>query len=333
MSEVLSQKEVDALLRYVGDEQSPIADAGHGESRQVRGHDFSAPGRISRDVVTRIRSIHETFLYTLVSSLSGHMRSMVEVELVGIDQMTYQEFVLSLMNPAALFTFHLSPLEGEGVIELHPTLVMAMVERLFGGEGDLPTGLRELTQIEQAVMTRIVRQSLTDLGDAWGEIQKLDPQLKAFERNPQFLQILSPAELVVLVTFEIRIERSAGLMSVCYPLVALEPAIKRVEMQRSTSRVKPWQATDGEDPLKRELMGVGLNVIAELGRTTVTVREILELREGDVLRLDTLGEQEIPLLVEGIPKFWGRPGRSGQRRAVRVTRAEGGNGHVGSKDA
>ncbi len=333
MSEVLSQNEVDALLKYVENEQTAVTDDERGDEQKVTGFDFSAPSPVSKELVTRIRSVHESFLYSLVSSLSGHMRSIVEVELVGIDQMTYKEYVLSLMTPAALFTFPLTPLEGEGVIELHPTLVMAMVERLFGGDGELPTGVRELTQIEQAIMTRIIGGCLTDLEEAWSEVKRLELGLKTFERNPQFLQVLAPSDPVVLVTFEIKIEKSVGLMSICYPLMALEPVIKKVENKRSSSRVKPWKSVEGVDLLERELLGVKLTMAAELGRSVLTVREILDLEEGDIIRLDRLGEQEIEVRVEGVPKFRGRPGRSGQRRAVRITKTEGERKDVGPKDA
>jgi len=197
--------------------------------------------------------------------------------------------------------------------------VAAMVDRLFGGEGELPSRIRELTLIEQAVLGRIMRQQVTDLGEAWGEIQALNLQIKNIERNPQMMQVLSPTEIVLLVTFEIKLEGTVGLMSICYPLMALEPVLKHMELQRSSSRVKPWKKDRGQDPLQREMMGVDVEVVAELGTTSLTVGEVLELQEGDVLRVDRHFQDEVEVLVGGMPKLRGRPGVRRKQRAILIT--------------
>lgn len=240
MARYLRQSEVDEILKYVEREKSSLADAGVTAGTVVRSHDFAAPAPVSKEALRSIHAIHESFLYSMVTSLSAHMRAMVEIDLISIDQMGYQEYLLSLNNPTVLCVFGMQPLGGDGVIEVHLPLVSAMVDRLFGGEGDLPARSRELTLIEQAVLSRIFSQSVQHLQKAWGEPEHLGLSLKNIERNPQFLQVLSPSEVVLLVTFEVRVEQSNGLMSVCYPLMSLESILKRIEDRHSTHRVTPW---------------------------------------------------------------------------------------------
>jgi len=226
-----------------------------------------------------------------------------------------------------LCLFSMDPLDGEGVIEFHPAIVTSMVDRLFGGEGEMPSRIRELTPIESAVVGRILRQQINELGEAWGEIQQLNLQLKAIERNPQMMQVLSPNEVVLIVTFEIKMEHVVGLMTICYPLMALEPVLKHMELQRSSSRVKPWKKERGEDPLQREMHGVDVEVVAELGRSEVSVKEVLDLQEGDVLRLDRHVEEEVAITVGGTEKLWGRPGERRKQRAIMITRGLQGDEH------
>lgn len=327
MPHILSQPEIDAILAYVRREQGP----GAGGAKQIEDYDFSAPGRVSKEILRSMHAIHESFLHNIVSTLTGHLRTMVEAELVSVDQMVYQEYLYTLMSPTVLFVFSVAPIGGRGIIEIHPPLVVAMSDRLLGGDGNVATDARELTPVEQAVVRRIMRQLLTSLGEAWAEIQPLELDLRTIERNPQFLQLLSPAETVILVTFEIKFTGTVGLFSICYPLLLLEPLIKQVETQRTSITVKPWDNASGEDPLRRELLGVSVPVAIELGRSEVSVRELLELRAGDLLRLDTRFDEEIQVRVAGRPKFRARPGRRGRNRAVRITGSTGGPIDVGGK--
>jgi flagellar motor switch protein FliM len=315
----LSQTEIDAILQYIKLEQSTLADAGLSAGAVVRPYDFAAPSRVSKEALRAVTSIHEIFLYSLVSAMSAHMRTLVEIELVGIDQLTFQEYSLSLNNPTVLCLFSMKPLDGEGVIELQPPLVAAMVDRLFGGEGESSGRTRELTPIEQAVVGRIIRQNVADLRMAWEEVHPIELQLKSIERNPQMMQVLSPSEVVMLVTYEVKVEQAVGLMTICYPLMSLEPALKHMELQQSNVRVRPWKKDNGEDPLQREMLGVGVDVVAELGQTALSVREVLGLDLGDVLRLNRHHEDPVRVIVGGMPKLEGRPGVVRRNRAVLVT--------------
>lgn len=332
-SHYLSQGEIDAILQYVKLEHGTIAEGGSNQGTVVHSYDFATPTRISREALRAIYAIHETFLYSLVSTLSGRMRSVVEVELVGIDQMSYQEYVLSLNNPTVLCVLGMKPLDGDAIMEFHPSLVASMVDLLFGGDGDYQSRSREITPIEQRLLSRIVSQFLVDLGRAWQDLSEMEFELARIERNPQFLQVLSPSEMIVLVTYEVKVERCVGLMSLAYPLILLEPLLESLEMQRSSSRVKPWPQIDGEDPLRREIMGVSVPVQAELGRAVLSIREILQLEVGDVLRLDGRTDEEIRINVGEMPKFRGLPGTKRRRRAVLVTGEVEGESNGGSERA
>jgi flagellar motor switch protein FliM len=333
VSHYLSQSEIDAILQYVRLERGSLADDSARAGSLVHTYDFATPLRVSREAMRAIYAIHETFLYSLVSTLSARMRAAVEVELVGIDQISYQEYILSLNNPTVLCVFGMKPLDGDAVMEFHPSLVASMVDLLFGGVGDYHGKTREITPIEQRLLSRIVAQFLVDLGRSWKDVQEMDFALKTIERNPQFLQVLSPSEMIVLVSYEVKVEKCVGLMSIAYPLMLLEPTLESIEIQRSSVRVKPWPLVDGVDPLRRELLGVSVPVEAELGRATLSIREILDLEVGDVLRLDERVDEEIRINVGGMAKLRGLPGTKRRRRAVLVTGRLGGDGHGGDEHA
>lgn len=331
VSHYLSQSEIDAILQYVKLERGSLADDSARAGSVVHTYDFATPLRVTRDAMRAIYAIHETFLYSLVSTLSARMRAAVEVELVGIDQTSYQEYILSLNNPTVLCVFSMNPLDGDAVMEFHPSLVASMVDLLFGGTGDYQTRAREITPIEQRLLSRIVTQFLSDLARSWKDVQEMDFALKTIERNPQFLQVLSPSEMIILVTYEVKLEKAVGLMSIAYPLMLLDPTLESIEIQRSSSRVKPWPQVDGVDPLRQELLGVTVPVEAELGRATLSIREILDLEVGDVLRLDGRVDEEIHVNVSGMPKLKGLPGTKRRRRAVLVTGPVEGEGNGGAK--
>jgi len=329
----LSQSEIDAILQYVRLEQSSLTELGLGVGTMVRPYDFSSSTRISKHALRAMHGIHETFQHHLISAWSGQLRTMVEVELVSIDQLTYQEYVLSLSNPTVLCLFSMSPLDGDAVIELQPPLVSAIIDRLFGGEGVIPERVRDLTPIEQAVVARLIGQSIGDLGVSWEKLLKLDTRLKLIEQNGQNLQLITPSDILLLVTLEVRVENVVGLLTIAYPLVTVEPALQQVDIRQTHGRVKRWTSDDGSDPVEREVRGVQVPVAAQLGETILSVREILGLEEGDVLRLDRRWDEDVPVLVGGVTKFRGRPGRIKSHRGVLITHTERGDRNVGSEDS
>ncbi|MCA9729480.1 MAG: flagellar motor switch protein FliM, partial [Candidatus Eisenbacteria bacterium] len=249
MANILSQEEIDALMGAVeeeaeaspsGEEPDEVAEpeeVPRQPKSSVALYDFRRPNRAFFKEQLRIfQTIHDSFARQYAAALSGYLRSMVEMEIISADQLTYGEYVLSLPGSTSLFIFDIPPLEGRGVLEINPSLILSMVDRLFGGVGAKPDFTRELTDIETAVMTKIVQRGLSILGHAWDGVVKMKPHLRQHETKPVMMQLLPNTDSVVLITFELRMMNSNGTLSVCYPYTAMEPIIPRISNNRLLRR-------------------------------------------------------------------------------------------------
>jgi flagellar motor switch protein FliM len=326
VANILSQEEIDALMGALEEEQpSPEEPAALEEDapRQSRPasvavYDFRRPNRAFFKEQLRIfQTIHDTFARQFAASLSGYLRSMVEVEIVSADQLTYGEYVLSLPTTTSLFIFGIEPLEGQGVLEINPSLVLSMIDRLFGGTGGKSDFTRELTDIETAVMTKLVQRGLSVLAHAWEGVVKMRPQLREHETKPVMMQLLANTESVVLITFELRMMNTSGTLSVCYPYTAMEPIIPRI------SNTKLIRRRGDRDPAARQwiqttLTRTDVQVVAELGCSEITIEEFLKLKVGDVLVLERGAREAIDLKVHDVTKAKVRPGLQGRHRVVQV---------------
>ena len=329
MANILSQDEIDALMGAVEDEEEAGEDASAGDSasspgdekeRKVTLYDFRRPNRsFFREQLRIFESIHDGFARQYGASLAAYLRSMVEIEIVSADQLSYGEYVLSLPNSTSLYIFDLKPLEGRGVMEVNPGLTLSTVDRLFGGAGKEATFTRDLTDIETAVMTRLVQRALSVLSQAWRGIYKIEPTLAAYETKPVMMHLMSNSESVVLITFELKTQYTSGTISLCYPYSSMEPIMPRITQTRLTS--KKGESSPSEQRWMRDQLGGSvLPVTAVLGTADLSVREFLELREGDVVPLERWVHQPVELHFGGEPKALARPGLKGSYRCVQVER-------------
>ncbi len=327
MANILSQEEIDALLGVV-EPEAATGDSDVSEDAVSPGsvlpYDFRRPNRVSKEQLRFFQTIHEAFARQFANTLSGYLRSIVDIEIVSADQLTYGEYVLSLPSSTALFVFSMKPLEGSGVLEINPSLILTMIERLFGGAGADAGFSRDLTTIETAVVTRIVQQGLEVLGTSWDRIVPLRPDLQELMKNPQMLQLLPNTETVILISFELRMGSSAGILSLCYPYLGIEPIIPKISSRQALLGQNRRVVEDGPAWIGARLSDTGLPVAAELGQAELSVSEFLRLRPGDVIRLDRRVEEPIDLLVGGERKGRARPGLKGRNRAVRLDTPIGG---------
>lgn len=326
MANILSQEEIDALLGAVEPESQGGTEAGEQERLApgtILPYDFRRPNRVSKEQLRFLQTIHESFARQFSNSLSGYLRTIVDIEVVSADQLTYAEYVLSLPGSTALFVFGMKPLEGSGVLEINPTLILSMIDRLFGGLGGEPSQNRDLTTIETAVVTKLVQAGLGLLGSSWERIAPLQPEMAELMKNPQMMQLLPNTETVILITFELRMGNSAGILSVCYPFLALEPIIPNLSSRQALIGGVRRVVEDGPRWIGDQLGRSQLSLTAELGRTDLTVAEFLKLHPGDVIRLNRLVQEPIDLLVAGERKAVARPGLKGRNRAVRLETAIG----------
>ena len=253
----------------------------------------------------------------LSSQISAIMRSIVEIQLHSVDQMTYGEFLMSLPSPTSFNVFSMKPLDGTGVLEINPSIAFSMIDRLLGGKGDPYESTREFSDIELNLLDTILRQMMQTLKDAWGPITEIFPTVDVKESSPNVVQIVAQNEIVIMVVMEIIIGHSSGMMNLCYPVISLESILSRLasrdimlsETSSKKSRNKELQALLG---------GAKVNVTAMLGETKLMVKEILDLEVNDIIRLDRPADDTVIINVDGREKFLASIGLHRYRKTIEI---------------
>lgn len=321
MNEVLSQDEIDQLLTAISTGDMETEDVSQAtDQRKIKIYDFKRPDKFSKEQIRTVSIMHETFARLTTTALSAQLRSMVHVHVASVDQLTYEEFIRSIPNPTTLGIINMDPLKGSAVLEIDPAITFSIIDRLFGGKGEGTKVQRDLSDIEQSVMEGIIVRILGNLREAWSQVIDLRPRLGQIETNPQFAQIVPPTEMVVLVTLETKVNEVEGMMNFCIPYLTIEPIISKLSAQYMYSTVRSGATTENLNILKERLSTVRVNVLAEIGSINLTVRDVLNLRGGDVIRLqDTRTSDPMVLKVGNRKKFLCRPGLVGNKVAVQIT--------------
>jgi flagellar motor switch protein FliM len=321
MADILSQEEIDALLDVVEDEGEEVLEAAEENllpQRQVTLYDFKRPNRVSKEQLRAFRGVHDKMARSLASQISSIMRSIVEIQLHSVDQMTYGEFLMSLPNPTSFNVFSMKPLEGSGVIEINPSIAFPMLDRLLGGKGEPFDASREFSDIELSLFETILRTMMSTLKEAWGPVMEVYPAIESKESSPNVVQIVAQNEIVVMVVMEIIIGHSSGMMNICYPVISLEPILPKL-----ASRDLMLNETNSKKSRNKELQvllgGAKVNVEANLGESELTLRDVLELSSGDIIRLNTPADDTVILSIDGKDRFKGEIGLRRFRKSIKVT--------------
>ncbi|MBD3823967.1 MAG: flagellar motor switch protein FliM [Epsilonproteobacteria bacterium] len=320
MADILSQEEIDALLDVVEDEGDDIL-GGSEETlipqRQVTLYDFKRPNRVSKEQLRAFRGVHDKMARSLASQISSIMRSIVEIQLHSVDQMTYGEFLMSLPNPTSFNVFSMKPLEGSGVIEINPSIAFPMLDRLLGGKGEPFEASREFSDIELSLFETILRVMMSTLKEAWGPVMDIYPSIESKESSPNVVQIVAQNEIVVMVVMEIIIGHSSGMMNICYPVISLEPVLPKL-----ASRDLMLNETSSKKSRNTELQvllgGAQVNVEANLGVAELTLRDILDLKVDDVIRLSSPADDIVTVAIDGKERFRGEIGLRRFRKSIQI---------------
>ncbi|MFH1069085.1 MAG: flagellar motor switch protein FliM [Candidatus Glassbacteria bacterium] len=324
MSKILSQEEIDALLSGEGAGMGgggAVAEAGGEEEQKeklVSLYDFKHPNRVSKDQLRTIQTIHESFARGFATHLSTRLRSLVDIDLTSVDQLTYSEFIMSMADPSAVYIFNIKELEGDAILEISPQLVLYIIDRSFGGEGGVIQEAREITIIEQNVMKKIVDNALEQLVRAWQNITPLTLELKDFETNPQLIQISPPGETAIMISFEVKIADFSSLLNLCFPYFVLEDVMPKLSAQHQIAHNQKKRLHHDETIVKHKLRLTDMSVSVTLGETQLSLREILDLTQGDIVRLDNRLDQLLDIRVGDTNKFKGKLGVYRGHKAIQL---------------
>jgi len=331
MSEVLNQDEVDALLAAVDAGDVSRQDSNQGsppplrgrpyDHAEVRPYDFKRPERVSKDQMRSLGSLHDGFSRNFGAALSGFLRTIMEVKVANIEQMTFSEFTHSLPNPTCFNLLRCKPLDGNMCLEISPMIIYPVIDRLLGGSSaDLFIPQRAPTAIELRLVRKILDRGLRALEEAWSTVISTAFELEETESNPQLVQIVPPNEVVVVVGFELKMGSRAGTMSLCIPYNVIEPVMDKLSNQAWGTHHRSHN-----NPLLRRRVADQINnadvtVTAVLAETTIKMSELRNLQVGDIILSEKSSSAPLTLSIEGRRKYVGHLGQFRNNRAFKVAR-------------
>ncbi|MEX0886852.1 MAG: flagellar motor switch protein FliM [Phycisphaeraceae bacterium] len=334
MAETLDQNEVDALLAAV-DSGDVAVEASEGpparifshrpprmaEQLQVQPYDFKRPERVSKDQMRALQHLHEGFSRNFGASLSTFLRTIMEVKVASIEQMTFGEFTYSLPNPTCFNLLSCEPLEGNICLEVSPLIVYPVIDRLLGGSSaDLFIPQRPLTAIELRLVGKILERAMRTLEEAWEHVLPLHFDWAEHESNPVLVQIVPPNEVVVLVQFELKMSGRAGTMSLCIPYNVIEPVMDKLSSQSWVAYKRNRGDEQLRDRVAQHLEAARVDVNAVLANTTIKLTDLVNLQTGDLILTDKPASAPLTLTVGNRRKFIGHLGQFKGNRAFKVAR-------------
>lgn len=319
MVDVLSQNEIDALLAALSSGEMDAEELKKEETqKKIRSYDFKRAVRFSKDHIRSLTRIHENFARYLTTYFSAQLRTFVQINVVQVEQLPYDEFIRSIPKMTILNIFEAEPLEGRMVLEVHPNVAFAMLDRLLGGAGTAPSKIGSLTEIETIIMERIFSRAFESLQEAWRTVVDINPRMEGLETNPQFMQIVSPNETIALISLSTKIGDTSGMINLCIPHVVIEPVMPKLSVHHWFVSQKKNRAPEELDALQFRVNKAKLPIVAELGESQISVKEFLELQIGDVISLNKQVDQGLAIRVGDRLKYIGSPGMTRDRVAVQI---------------
>ena len=319
MGEVLSQNEIDSLLQALSSGELDVDEMKDADEKQVKNYDFARPAKFSKEHLRTLEIIFEHYGRLLSTNLPVYLRKNVQVDVMNAEAVTYQEFSNALSNPVLLGIVNFAPLKGNVILEVASNLGYAIVDRMLGGAGAPLEKARDFSEIELLIIERVLTVCVNLLREPWSNVIDAHPRLERIETNSQFAQIISPSEIIALVTINVKIGDVEGLMNVCLPYITLEEVMDKLNTKYWYSNLQERDEQVYTDTIESLISKAPMPVKAVLGNSVISVNDFINLQVGDIIRLDTKVDDELSVYVGSIKKFTALPGASGDDYAVRIT--------------
>ena len=319
MGEVLSQDEIDNLLKALSTGELDADEMKNTDERQVKDYDFARPAKFSKEHLRTLEIIFEHFGRLLATNLPAYLRKSVSVDVVNSEVVIYSEFSNALSNRVLLGVVGMDPLMGNVIMEMASNLGFAIVDRLLGGVGNSLEKERDFSEIELSILERVFTICVNLLHEPWENVVEITPRLNRIETNSQFAQIISPSETIAIVTINLKIGDVEGLMNICLPYTTLEPVMDKLNTKYWFSTMKEKDSNSYEAAIENIIDNALIPMKAVLGTSKINVQDFVNLQLGDVIRLDRKVDDELEVYVGNIKKFKALPGYSDNKYAVRVT--------------
>ncbi|WP_029321705.1 flagellar motor switch protein FliM [Butyrivibrio sp. AE3004] len=319
MSEVLSQNEIDNLLAALNTGELDVDQMSAADEKKVKDYDFKRPAKFSKEHLRTLEMIYEHYGRLLSTTLPLYLRKNVQVSVANSETVTYSEFSNALSNPVILGIINFLPLQGTIILELQANIGFAFIDRMLGGEGVGLDKTRPFTDIEIPLIEKLITICMQLMVEPWENVLAINPIMERIETNPQFAQVISPTDMIAIVTLNIKIGEVEGLMNICLPYFTLESVMDKLNTKFWFSTMQKHDDDTYGDHLESLVRHVDVPVKAILGRCNVSVSDFVQLQRGDIIRLDNQVNSELQVYVGDIYKFTALPGTTKDKYAVRIT--------------
>jgi len=319
MSDVLSQNEIDNLLAAISSGELDADEFKQSTEKHIKNYDFARPSKFSKEHLRTLNIIFEHYGRLLATNLPVYLRKNVQVEVVNAEAVTYSEFTNALSNPVLLGIIDFAPLDGQIIIELADNLGYAIVDRMLGGGGYPLEKVRDFSEIELSIIERIFNVCTNLLREPWINVIEIEPRLIRIETNSQFAQIISPSEMISIVTMNIKIGNIESMMNICLPYVCLEKVIDKLNTKYWYSTMKLRDDKSYKELIEIAISKANVPLRAVLGKSTISVNDFVNMQRGDIIKLNSKVDDELIVYVGNISKFTALPGASSGTYAVKIS--------------
>jgi flagellar motor switch protein FliM len=314
---ILSQEEIDALLNAMDSGEVEIDEEPEKESKaEAKPYDLTSQSLMLRDQFDALDEVYDKFVNLLNVRLTGTLQHPIEVKMMSKEIVKFGEFMQAFSNPTGFSIYSMDPLIGNAMLAVEPSLGFALIDCMFGGAGKPLAKIREFTQIERRMLQRFYQDVLSELERAWKVAYDIKVGPKKTETKPEFVNLVSPGDSVLVFVFSVNGDEFSGNIHICTPFLMLEPIKDKLSSRylREKDRAHVFRSQ-----LTVLLKDTKVRIVAQLGKTSRTIGQILNLEANDVVKLKTGPQDPVTLNVEGVPKFHGMPGIVKGNRAVQIT--------------
>ena len=319
MSDILSQNEIDALLKQLSDGDLDMDQIQGEDEKQVKNYDFSRPTKFSKEHLRTLEIIFEHYSRLISTNLPVYLRKNVQVTVASSETVTFSEFSNALSNPSVLGIVNFTPLNGNIIIEIATNLCYAMLDRMLGGSGQPLEKSRDFSDIELTILQKLLVMFTQLLREPWKNVLEISPVLSRLETNPQFAQVIAPSDMIAIVTLNMKIGDVEGMINICLPFFTLEDVMDKLNTKYWFSTMQENHDEHYEEYIESMIRRVEIPIKAVLGKSEISVNDFLNLQVGDCIRLNSRVDNDMDVYVGNIKKFTALPGTEKDSYAVQIT--------------
>ncbi len=320
MNEILSQSEIDSLINElaIGENQAS-PNRTEGSYVNVRPYDFKTANRFPKEQIRTINIVMQNYAQLLSNYFTNTLHSSCDIEILSIEELAFYEFNNALPSPVVLAIVSAPPLDGSILVHLSAETVDAIISRLFGGARNNIHSKKVFTEIELAIIERVVKQMLRNFDEAWAKVIKIQTRLERVETSSQFAQIVDMNEPIAVISLSVKIGADTGVISICLPHMALQPVSKQMNARSWYSGAQERKVKPNAEAMGKKLTSIKIDMHAIFNDTSAMVKDIAYLQVGDVIQLEHKVDEPLTIKVQSIPKFRATVGTKGLKYAVKIT--------------